>query len=248
MKLYLCWYVFDSPLLLCQCCEFSSNFFSDLNFFHLLTLLSFFQADGVLGGGVQAVVISTVLIVIFAEIIPQSVCSRFGLAIGSAMVYPVRVLIFVFYIVAWPVSRILSYFLGDHSGVVYRRAELKELVNLHSIMGGQGDLDQDTVTIVGATLDLQTKVVSDAMTPIQKVFQLPITSKLDYETLGRVLKAGHSRIPVYEEVAIGDKIKKRIIGVLLTKQLILLDPEGKLFLFIFFIFSSSFFLVLTQLV
>lgn len=143
------------------------------------------------------------------------------------MVYPVRVLIYTFYIVAWPVSRILAYFLGDHSGVVYRRAELKELVNLHSMMGGRGDLDQDTVTIVGATLDLQTKVVSDAMTPIQKVFQLPITSKLDYETLGRVLKAGHSRIPVYEEVAVGDKIKKRIVGVLLTKQLILLDPEGK---------------------
>lgn len=64
------------------------------------------------------------------------------------------------------------------------------------------------------------------MTPIQKVFQLPITSKLDYETLGRVLKAGHSRIPVYEEITMGDKIKKKIIGVLLTKQLILLDPEG----------------------
>lgn len=60
------------------------------------------------------------------------------------------------------------------------------------------------------------------MTPISTVFQLNINSQLDYETLGRVLKAGHSRIPVYEEI----DGKRKIIGVLLTKQLILLDPEG----------------------
>ncbi|KAL8287495.1 hypothetical protein RQP46_003353 [Phenoliferia psychrophenolica] len=183
-------------------------------------------ADGVLGGGVQAVVISTVLVVIFSEIIPQSVCSRFGLAIGSAMVTPVRVMIYCFYIVSWPVARLLEYLLGAHSGVVYRRAELKELINMHSDATGHGgDLQQDTITIVGATLDLQTKVVSDAMTPLSQIFMLPITSVLDYETLGRVLKAGHSRIPVYEEVVVNGKTKNKVIGVLLTKQLILLDPE-----------------------
>ncbi|KAI5480581.1 f-box protein pof6 [Pseudohyphozyma bogoriensis] len=184
--------------------------------------------DGVLGGGVQAVVISTVLVVIFSEIIPQSVCSRFGLAIGSAMVFPTRCLIYIFYIVAWPVARLLTYLLGSHSGVVYRRAELKELISMHGAgaEGGHGgDLDRDTVTIVGATLDLQAKVVADAMTPISKVFQLDINSKLDYETLGKVLKAGHSRIPVYEETVVGDITTKKIVGVLLTKQLILLDPE-----------------------
>lgn len=39
--------------------------------------------DGVLGGGWKAVVISTALIVIFGEVIPQSVCVRYGLAIGA---------------------------------------------------------------------------------------------------------------------------------------------------------------------
>lgn len=36
-------------------------------------------ADPVLGGGIQAVIVSIVLVVIFAELIPQSVCSRYGL-------------------------------------------------------------------------------------------------------------------------------------------------------------------------
>lgn len=67
------------------------------------------------------------------------------------------------------------------------------------------------------------------MTPVSSLFSLPITAILDYETLGKILKAGHSRIPVYEDTPIesnGEKTSQRkIIGVLLTKQLILLDPE-----------------------
>lgn len=82
-------------------------------------------ADSVLGGGVQAVIVSTVLVVIFSEIIPQSVCSTFGLAIGSAMVWPVQILIWTFFIFSWPVAWLLNWILGEHSGVVYRRTELK---------------------------------------------------------------------------------------------------------------------------
>ncbi|KWU47263.1 DUF21-domain-containing protein, partial [Rhodotorula sp. JG-1b] len=177
-------------------------------------------AESVMGGGIQAVVASTVLVIIFAEIIPQTVCSRFGLQIGAAMVPFVRVIIYVFFVVAWPVAKLLEFLLGAHEGIVYRRAELKELVAMHATSAGHGDLQTDTVTIVGATLDLQAKVVRDAMTPLSSVFSLPIDTKLDYSTLGRILKAGHSRIPVYEE-----RLRRKIIGVLLTKQLILLDPE-----------------------
>lgn len=85
-----------------------------------------------------------------------------------------------------------------------------------------GDLHRDTITIVGSALDFQAKTVSSAMTRIDDVFMLPIDSKLDFETMGRILKSGHSRIPIYE--MIGER--KRVVSVLLTKQLILVDPEG----------------------
>jgi metal transporter CNNM len=80
-------------------------------------------------------------------------------------------------IVSWPIAKILELALGPHHGIIYRRAgmscihlftsphsipslELKELIALHShgALHG-GDLKNDTVTIIGATLDLQEKVV-----------------------------------------------------------------------------------------
>jgi metal transporter CNNM len=104
-----------------------------------------------------------------------------------------------------------------------------------------GDLRTDTVTIIGATLDLQEKVVRQvtlfiilfcrglillqAMTPISEVFMLSIDSYLDYDLLKQICLTGHSRVPVFEEVEVnGNKVKK-IIGILLVKQCVLLDPK-----------------------
>ncbi|KAG2744220.1 hypothetical protein P692DRAFT_20821046 [Suillus brevipes Sb2] len=87
-----------------------------------------------------------------------------------------------------------------------------------------GDLKSDTVTIIGATLDLQEKVVKQAMTPIENVFMLSIDSKLDYALMKKICLTGHSRVPVYEEVEIpadtSDRMLKvkKIIGILLVKH------------------------------
>lgn len=199
-------------------------------------------ADPVLGGGVQSVVVSTVLIVIFAEIIPQSLCTRHGLYLGAKMAGLTQALIYTMGIVAWPVAKLLEFVLGPHHGIIYRRAELKELIAMHSTLATHGgDLKNDTVTIIGATLDLQEKVVKQAMTPIGDVFMLSIDSKLDYDLLKKICLTGHSRVPVYEEVEVpvssltGTKHDangkqrtqkmKKILGILLVKQCVLLDPQ-----------------------
>ncbi len=64
-------------------------------------------------------------------------------------------------IVAWPVAKLLEFALGPHHGIIYRRAELKELIAMHSNVGQLGgDLKTDTVAIIGGALDLQEKVSS----------------------------------------------------------------------------------------
>lgn len=79
------------------------------------------------------------------------------------------------------------------------------------------------------------------MTPISDVFMLSIDSKLDYALLKKICQTGHSRVPVYEEVDVPvstledpyDGYKKertqkmkKILGILLVKQCVLLDPKG----------------------
>ncbi|KAL0956171.1 hypothetical protein HGRIS_002331 [Hohenbuehelia grisea] len=198
-------------------------------------------SDPVLGGGVQSVVVSTVLIVIFAEIIPQSIFTRHGLYLGAKCAGFTQCLIYAMGIISWPVAKLLEFALGPHHGIIYRRAELKELINMHaSISHHGGDLAPDTVTIIGATLDLQEKVVRETMTPLKDVFMLSIEDKLDYDNLKLICETGHSRIPVYEEVdyptsalsAYSKKLDmekapklKKIIGILLVKHCVLLDPK-----------------------
>ncbi|KAJ7747204.1 hypothetical protein B0H14DRAFT_2984906 [Mycena olivaceomarginata] len=183
-------------------------------------------ADPVLGGGVQSVVVSTVLIVIFAEIIPQSLFTRHGLYLGAKMAGFTKCLIYGLGIIAWPVAKLLEFVLGSHHGIIYRRAELKELIAMHSSHATHGgDLRTDTVTIIGATLDLQEKVVRQAMTPISEVFMLSIDSYLDYDLLKQICLTGHSRVPVFEEVEVNGAKVKKIIGILLVKQCVLLDPK-----------------------
>ena len=43
---------------------------------------------------------------LWKQIIPQSVCSRYGLAIGAAVAPVVRILVFICFPVAYPISKV----------------------------------------------------------------------------------------------------------------------------------------------
>ena len=50
------------------------------------------------------------------EIIPQAVCSRYGLQVGAYSAWFVRVLMVLCAVIAWPISKILDALLGqDHT-------------------------------------------------------------------------------------------------------------------------------------
>ncbi|KAI9491519.1 hypothetical protein BDB00DRAFT_978236 [Zychaea mexicana] len=180
--------------------------------------------DSVLGGGWQAILISTALIVIFGEVIPQSVCVRHGLAIGAKCSVLVLLLMYFMYPVAYPTALALDYFLGESHGTVYKKAGLKSLVSLHRNDGEDAEgLTEDEVLIIGSVLDLGAKPVSQVMTPIEDVFTMPVDAIMDKETVDKILSAGYSRIPIR---AVDDK--SNFIGMLLVKKLITYDTADEL--------------------
>ncbi|KAF9213740.1 hypothetical protein BGZ59_004918 [Podila verticillata] len=175
--------------------------------------------DSELGGGVVAILISTLLIVIFGEIIPQAVCARYGLAIGAFCAKPMLMFMYIMSPVAYPIAMLLDSWLGVHHGTTYRRTELKTLVSLHQV-DGIGELTDDEVTIIASVLDLKEKPVSMVMTPLEDVFTLSEDAVLDEELMEEIVSAGYSRIPIYR---FDDP--SNFIGMLLVKRLITYDPE-----------------------
>ncbi|GAA5851502.1 hypothetical protein JCM8547_001113 [Rhodosporidiobolus lusitaniae] len=177
--------------------------------------------DSILGGGVGAVVLSTTMIVIFGEIIPQSVCARYGLAIGAKAAPFVLALMYIEFPIAYPVAKLLDYLLGEEQGVTYKKAELKTFVGLHSQFGTE-TLNEDEVTIISSVLELSDKSVETIMTPLEDIYSLPSDTKLSHAVVDQILASGHSRIPVHEPGNTTD-----FIGMLIVKKLISYDPEDE---------------------
>ncbi|KAH6617055.1 hypothetical protein F5144DRAFT_381724 [Chaetomium tenue] len=177
--------------------------------------------DRCLGGGVAAVVGATFLIVIFGEVLPQSVCVRYGLQIGGYMSKPVLAMMYLMAPFAWPTAKLLDWLLGEDHGTVYKKSGLKTLVTLHKSLGDVSQrLNQDEVTIISAVLDLKEKPVANVMTPMSDVFVMAEDTVLDEPTMDMILSAGYSRIPIHET---GNPTN--FVGMLLVKILITYDPE-----------------------
>ncbi|KAG6656069.1 hypothetical protein CIPAW_05G261700 [Carya illinoinensis] len=169
-----------------------------------------------------AILISVTLILAFGEIIPQSVCSRYGLNVGAKLSFLIRLLVLVFFPLSYPISKLLDWLLGKGHFVLLRRAELKILVDMHGILAGKGgELTYDETTIITGALDMTQKSAKDAMTPISGIFSLDIDSKLDEQTMGLILSKGHSRVPIYS------KSPTNIVGLILVKDLINFRPEDE---------------------
>jgi metal transporter CNNM len=177
--------------------------------------------DRTLGGGWPAVLGSTILIVIFGEIVPQSICVRYGLPIGAWMAPCVLGLMYIMSPVAWPIAKLLDRLLGEDHGTIYKKAGLKTLVTLHKTLGEAGEqLNSDEVTIISAVLDLKEKSVGSIMTPMEDVFTMSADTVLDERTMDLILSQGYSRIPIH-----APDNPMNFVGMLLVKMLITYDPE-----------------------
>ncbi|GHJ89220.1 hypothetical protein NliqN6_5622 [Naganishia liquefaciens] len=175
--------------------------------------------DDVLGGnGFRAVIISTIGIVIFGEVIPQSVCVRYGLAIGGYCAPFVLVVMYLLAPVAWPIAKLLDWALGSEEGHTFKKAELKTFLQFHR--EGEEPLRDDEITILNGVLSLNDRKASEIMTHIKDVLCLPSDHVLDHTALDHILLSGFSRIPVYEPGQ-----KENFIGMLLVKRLISYNPE-----------------------
>ena len=178
------------------------------------SLMSIFSAE--IFDGTVGFILSTFLIVIFGEIIPQALCSRYALRIGSATVPLVKIIRCLFWIIAWPLAKALDLALGRELATTYSNGEMIELLKVHV---KANIIDQEEANAMTGALTYKNICVKDAMTEIEHTYMLNVDGNLSFDTIGKIFKTGYSRIPIYEIS------KDNIIGLLFVKDLIFLDPE-----------------------
>ncbi|XP_026558627.1 metal transporter CNNM4-like [Pseudonaja textilis] len=174
--------------------------------------------DTVIGENIWSIVLSTISIVLFGEILPQAICSRHGLAVGANTVLITRFVMLVTFPVAYPISKILDYLLGKEMGTVYNREKLMEMLRLTQ---PYNDLLKEELNIIEGALELRTKTVENVMTPLKDCFLLSSDAILDFDTMTEILQSGYTRIPIYT------KEKTNIVDMLYVKDLAFVDPDDR---------------------
>lgn len=107
--------------------------------------------------GVFALVVSTGMIVVFGEIVPQAVCSRYGIVAGAHLSWLLWLTIAFTFVVSYPISAILDKILGDEVGTILTKSKMKKLFELQEQLEVVEDQEGK---ILKATLELGNKHIS----------------------------------------------------------------------------------------
>ncbi|KAG7257756.1 hypothetical protein CRUP_000937 [Coryphaenoides rupestris] len=150
------------------------------------------------------------------EILPHSVASRHSLAIASKTLCATRLLMLVFFPIAYPVSKILDVLLHQEISSFYTR---EKLVAMLRVTDPYHDLVMEELNIIQGALELRTKTVEDVCTPLSDCFMLASDATLDFCTMSDVMQSGFTRIPVYEDE------RSNIVDILFVKDLAFVDPD-----------------------
>lgn len=178
------------------------------------SLISILLADKT--SGVIGFVVSTAAIVLLGEVFPQAISSRHPLYVGYHSLYLVYVFMALLYVIARPLSLLLDKMLGAPIGTIYAHEEFAHLVEMHRAAGA---LDEDQTKIMKGALDFKHASVEECMTPIANLYSLEVDDVIDKKKLKEIFTSGYSRVPVHS------KNKEKTVGMLITKDLILVDPR-----------------------
>ena len=164
------------------------------------------------GGVAFAVLIMTIILVVFAEVLPKTYAihhaDRFSLNVARIVSIIVKLLT--------PISNLISFmvslFISPPKDIKFNREEeLRGLIKLHSSDGDHTDRERGAM--LSSVLDLKSISVEDVMKHRSNVFMIDIDQKQSL-VIKTILESSFTRHPVYS-----GKIDN-IIGVLHAKELL----------------------------
>jgi metal transporter CNNM len=166
--------------------------------------------------GIIAGLASTLLIVIFGEIMPQALFGKDPLKWFSRLAPALYFMRFVTYPVSRPLQILLDKLFPHQRAKLQSRQELGLLITEH-LSDKTSELDDDEVEIMRGALSLSEKRVRDIMTNIRHTFWMTPDMELDSHRIEELKNNGFSRIPIF------NRRLTKCYGILLMKDLVDID-------------------------
>lgn len=173
---------------------------------------------GSIASGIVAGFIATALIVVFGEIVPQAVISRYALWFGARTVWFTRTVVVLLYPIAYPISYVLDRALGSEMPTVYSHRELMDIISEHED-SEHSHIDEDEERILHGALQFSHIRVREVMTPVEQVVMCDENQRLNDEFFKEINEHGYSRLPVFS----GDR--NNVVGLLFVKDLIIENED-----------------------
>jgi Mg2+/Co2+ transporter CorB len=186
-------------------------------------LLAWFGDVGV----IYATVVMTIVVVVFAEVLPKTAAfnapDRIALAVAAPVNWTVRLFTPMLLAIEWLVKWMLRLFgmrVGESEAILSPHEELRGTVDLLHHEGGVEKLDRD---MFGGLLDLRDLVVSDVMVHRTEMITVCVDDPPE-EVIKAILAEPVTRIPLWSGKP------ENIIGVLHAKDLLraIQDADGDL--------------------
>jgi putative hemolysin len=169
------------------------------------------------------VLVMTVIIVIFGEMLPKQGASRKPIAMAKFSYYIIVGMTFILYPFVWLFTQITNGILwifrisppGDSSKVT--DSELEAMIE---VSHQEGLIPTEERVMIEKVFDFADTTVYEVMVPRVDMLSAPITASLT-DLTKLIISSGHSRIPVYKDNS------DNIVGILHVKDLIPLITSRK---------------------
>ncbi|HVU59269.1 MAG TPA: CNNM domain-containing protein [Candidatus Saccharimonadales bacterium] len=163
---------------------------------------------------------STLLIVIFGEVVPQALFVKRALLYCALLAPLLKLMVAITYPISKPLQLLLDALLGPEHAQLQSRRELGLLIGEHAT-NEHSELDDSEIDIMRGALSLSEKRVRDIMTPLGKVYWLTPGTVINAKKIDEIKAQGRSRIPIF------NKARTVCEGVLLMKDLVDVDFDGR---------------------
>lgn len=169
--------------------------------------------------GVVAGIASTILLFLFGEILPQAIVSRYALVFGARTSGLIRLIMWIFYPICYPIAWGLNKLLGEEGPTRYTKRDILSIIEDDT--SPDADLDHDERRIARGAFSFSHRNVEHVMTPNTVVKTVKSSDIINKEYLADLKDSGYSRLPVLLDDSTqfgGILYLKDLLGIRLPKK------------------------------